>query len=211
MSFPAPAAPPYLVRWFLESRLQTTAFEVQFYLRDSFNTILTAMTAARAGLTVYMGLMVADIHCLKIGVYNNDPSLLRDGYINWPAWGEFSGLYVPTVGADLAPLDYETGIQTRWQNLVNGVHETRHVRPLPRTLVTDGITLEPDDAYTAAMSDWNDWVVANAQLVTKSPGGTALKSLVGEVAENYRVVRVPGGEPHFMERGRDRSHTIVPA
>jgi hypothetical protein len=209
MSFPPPGAPPFFTKWFFESRIREMGFEVGFYLKGPVN-VVDAMTLSRAGLLVYNDLMVPDLHVLKIGVYDNNPSLLRDGWIYFPTWGQYSGTYAPTTGDDIAALDYQTGIQTRWQNTSTGVHETRHIRPVPRTLVTDGNVLAPDTFYSAALLAWENWLTTNAYMVTKSPGGTALSSNISETVENLRVVRVPGGEPHFLERGRARSATKVP-
>jgi|SRR5579871_1073625 len=210
MPFPPPAAPPFFTKWFFESRIRAMGFEMGFYLKGPVDPV-AAMTLSRAGLAIYLDLMVPDLHVLKIGVYDNNPSLLRDGYVNFPAWGEFSGTYAPTTGSDIAALDYQTGIQSRWQNTVTGVHETRHIRPVPRTLVTDGNTLAPDTFYANALLAWETWLETNAYLVTKSPGGTALLSNISETVEDLRIVRVPGGEPHFLERGRERTPTTVPA
>jgi len=210
MSTPVPSAPPFLATYYFESKIEPTAFEIKLYLRETTNYV-DSMAKAIVVLNAYLPLMVPDIHCLKLTITDGNPAVKGDSWVKFFLTGEKAGTYAPTSGSDLSALDYQTGIQTRWQNTSTGVHETRHIRPVPRTLVLDGKTLTPDTAYTDALADWDSAVSANVLMVTKSPGGTPLQSIIHVVVDNYHVVRVPGGEPHFMKRGRARTPTVVPA
>jgi hypothetical protein len=210
MTFPPPAAPPFLATYFFESKTEPMGFEIRLFMKGPTDYI-SAMTQAKATLTVYLTLMVPDVHCLKISITDQDVNVKGDSWDAYLLTGEFSGTYAPTVGADISALDYQTGIKQRWQNTTSGVHETRHIRPVPRTLVTDGKTLVPDTAYSDALANWESQVQTAVTMVTVSPGGTALQSTVDEIVEDFHVGRVPGGEPHFLKRGRARSQTIVPS
>lgn len=210
MSFPPPSAPPYLATFFMESKTEPTGFEIRMYMKGP-NNYVSAMTQAKALITVYLTLMVPDIHCLKISITDSDPAVKGDSWDAYLLTGEFSGTYTPTSGSDLSALDHQTGIKQRWQNTTTGVHETRHIRPVPRTLVLDGKNLTPDTAYSDALANWETEVQSAVTMVTKSPGGSALQSNVDEIVEDYHIVRVPAGEPHFLKRGRARSQTIVPS
>lgn len=210
MTFPPPAAPPFLSTWFFESKTEPTGFEVRMYMKGPTDYV-AAMTQSKALLTIYLTLIPPDIHALKISITDQDPAVKGDSWDAYLLTGEFSGTYAPTTGSDISALDYQTGIKQRWQNTTTGVHETRHIRPVPRTLVTDGKNLVPDVAYSDALANWESAVQTNVVMVTKSPGGTPLQSNVDEIVEDLHIVRVPGGEPHFLKRGRARSQTIVPS
>lgn len=208
--FPPPAAPPFLATFWFDSKTEPMGFEMQIYLKLPEN-YPDAMDEAVLLLNAYLPLLPPDIHCLKAAITDSDPAIKGDSWIRFFLTGEKSGTFAPTTGADIAPLSFQTGIQQRFQNTTTGVHEQRHIRPIPRTLVADGKTLVPDVAYQNALDDWATAVVAKAVMVTKSPGGSALVSTIDEIVESFHVVRVPGGEPHWLKRGRARTPSVIAA
>lgn len=207
---PIPSAPPFLATFYFDSKIEPSGFEIKLYLKTATD-YLTGKTEALALLNAYLPLMVPDIHCLKMVITDGNPAVKGDGWVTFFLTGEKAGTFSPTSGSDVAALDYQTGIQTRYQNTTTGIHETRHIRPVPRTLVSNGKTLVPDTAYSDALADWEAAVVAHAIMVVKSPTGTPLTSTIQEVVDSYHIVRVPGGEPHFLKRGRARTPTLVPS
>jgi len=208
LSVPPPAAPPYLATFWIESKTEPMGFEMRYYLNGPTDYV-AAMVVAKALLAAYLPLMVPDVHCLKISITDSNPAVKGDSWDYYPLTGEYAGTYAPTAGSDISALDYQTGIKERLQNTTTGVHETRHIRPVPRTLVTNGKTLVPDTAYSDALADWETFLQTNVNMVLTSPGGTPLVSTIQEAVEDFHIVRVPGGEPHFLKRGRARSQTVV--
>lgn len=208
MSFPAPSAPPFLATLYFESKSIACGFSKSFYVKGTTG-YGDSRAAAIVVLNAYLAMMPPDVHCLKLSIRNNDASTKGDSYDSYFLTGEKAGTFAPTTGTDIAPLDYNSGISYRMDNVTNGVHVTSHIRPVPRTLVTDGKTLVADVAYQAALDAWAVAVKANVQMVTKSPGGSALLSNIDEVTDQLALVRVPTGEPHFLRRGRARTNSTV--
>lgn len=208
MSFPKPSAPPFQATLFFESKSVPCGFVKSFYVKGTTG-YGDSRAAARTLLNAYLPLMPPDVHCLKLSIVNNDPATKGDSFDQYFLTGEKSGTYAPTSGSDIAPLDYNSGISYRMDNVTNGVHTTNHIRPVPRTLCTDGKTVVPDNNYQTALDNWATAVVAGVNMVTKSPGGTALVSTVDEVTDQFALTRVPTGEPHFLRRGRARTNSTV--
>lgn len=208
MSFPKPSAPPYQANLYFESKTVPCGFTKSFYVKNTTG-YGDSRAAARNVLNAYLPLMPPDVHCLKLSIVNNDATTKGDSFDQYFLTGEKSGTYAPTSGSDISPLDYNSGIAYRSDNVTNGVHTTNHIRPVPRTLVTDGKTLVADAAYQAALDAWADSVKNNVSMVTKSPGGTALVSTIDEVTDELALRRVPTGEPHFLRRGRARTNSTV--
>jgi hypothetical protein len=209
MPTPKPAAAPYRVEFYSESKSMPTSRTFSYYLKVG-TTYDEAMDNAVLLLNKYQPLMPLDWHCLKAVVLDDNSAIKGDGYALYFKSGEKAGTYAPTEGTDVTTMPWEVVLLQRRQSTEDPcVHTTGIISPLPKTLY-DGLgKIVPDDFYTASLDDWSTALQTYVLQVTKSPGGTPLISNINEVITNFTCSEKDSGRPHFGLAGRKRVSTTI--